>query len=68
MVAGPQGRCRPDGAEISFAMVLLQICRADGAEAVRENSPAIHGWEYGQSYFPSPARDGREFLSSLTGL
>jgi hypothetical protein len=37
-------------------------------KAVREHSPAIYGWEYGQSYFPSPVRDGRPFLSSLTGL
>jgi hypothetical protein len=33
-----------------------------------ENSPAIYGWEKAQSIFPSPVRDGRQFLSSLTGL
>jgi hypothetical protein len=46
----------------------LKQNRRAGCFVVRENSPAIYGWEYGQSFFPSPARDGRPFLSSLTGL
>jgi hypothetical protein len=33
-----------------------------------ENSPALQRWESGWENQPSPVRDGRTFLSSLTGL
>jgi hypothetical protein len=33
-----------------------------------ENSPALERWETHRQNKSSPARDGRNFLSSLTGL
>jgi hypothetical protein len=35
---------------------------------VPENGPVIYGWEDAPTEFPSPVRDGRQILSSLTGL
>ena len=48
----------------------VNVVQAFGHDAAgfAENSPAIYGWVKRHQHKISPVRDGRNFLSSLTGL
>ncbi len=73
MLAVRKTDAAPPGLDVCLGLV-LQRCRADGAEAGNpENSPAIHGWVAGARPPSSPAQDGRslptaKLLPSRTGL
>jgi hypothetical protein len=60
------------GQERAFERFDLDLCRVDAwsfqNNDAPDNGPAIYGWEDAPTEFPSPVRDGREILSSLTGL